>query len=39
MADKATWPEIQDMSIDDVDLQCLTLEAIEFREPVAEDDA
>lgn len=37
MADKATWPEIQEMSLDEVDLQCLLLDAIEHRERVDED--
>lgn len=36
MADKATWPEIQEMSLDEVDLQLLMLEAIEYREKVDE---
>lgn len=29
LADKATWPEIQDMSLDDVDLQNLLLDAVD----------
>jgi hypothetical protein len=29
LADKATWPEIQEMSLDDVDLQNLLLDAID----------
>ncbi len=33
LAGKASWPEVQDMSLDDVDLQCLLLDAVECGRP------
>jgi len=38
-AGRATWPEIREMSLDDVDLQCLYLDALATAEPMGDDGA
>jgi hypothetical protein len=35
-AERATWPEIREMSLDEVDLQVLYLDALANAEPVGE---
>jgi hypothetical protein len=36
---RATWPEIREMSLDDVDLQVLYLDALASAEPASDDGA
>lgn len=37
-ANRATWPQIREMALDDVDLQVLYLDALAHAEPVGDDE-